>query len=62
MKLTLDHIQAKDLQDTSTYLDVQDPIIQINIGKVFLTTERYALRLSKISISCLFNVKWFSRI
>jgi hypothetical protein len=41
MKLTLDHIQAKGLTDTSGMVDVQDPIIHINIGKIFLTTEKY---------------------
>ena len=42
MKLTFDHIQAKGLKDTSSFVDVQDPIIHINIGKTFLSTEKYA--------------------
>ena len=41
MKLTFDHIQAKGLKDTSSFVDVQDPIIHINIGKTFLSTEKY---------------------
>lgn len=40
MKLTLDHIQAKGLKDTSSFVDIQDPVIHINIGKVFLNTEK----------------------
>ena len=40
MKLTLDHIQVSDLQDTGSYLDKQDPKVVINIGKVFLQTDR----------------------
>jgi hypothetical protein len=43
MKLVLDHIQAKGLKDTSGVLGVQDPIIHINIGKIFLATEMYVL-------------------
>jgi hypothetical protein len=41
MKLTLDNIQAKDLKDTGSFVEKQTPIVHINIGKTFLTTERF---------------------
>lgn len=47
LKLTLDNLQVKDLFDTGTKFDPQDPALIINIGKTTYTTERSLINNDK---------------
>ena len=40
MKLILSHMKARDLMDTGSMFDPQDPALHISVGDAQLTTER----------------------
>lgn len=41
MRLTIESIKIRDVQDTGNMLDAQDPCVTITLGKQSKETERY---------------------
>jgi len=50
MKLSIESLEVSDLQDTGSFLDPQDPSVQIVIGKHHLTTERYIRNVHTLTL------------